>query len=202
MMTSRIGRTRVLAALLLTAACGGGERVAEAAPPAEPVDSIRPADEVLARFRDGLPRVDTLSGGAPSLEALVSRFTAAVEARDSAALRAMALDRAEYAWIHFPSLQRLNPGMNNMRPDVMWMLLEEEGRKGMTRVMRRLGGGEARFGGWRCEDAPQVEGALRYWHACTVEVVAPDGSSAAMQLFGSVVEQDGRYKVVSWANDF
>ena len=176
----------------------------EAAPEAEAavrVDSVHAPAEALARFRDGLPIADSLSGGAPSRDSLLARFTDAVARRDTASIRQMVLSRAEYGWIYFPSLQRMNPG-TRMQPEVMWMLHAQESQKGITRVLRRLGGGEARFAGYACEDAPQVEGENRYWHACTVETVAPDGERASLKLFGSIVERHGRWKIVSYGNDF
>lgn len=188
----------MMVAAVLLAGCRDATPRAEAA---VTVDSIRPADEALARFRDGLPIAEALAGGAPSRDSLVSRFTDAVARQDTAALRAMVIDRAEYGWIYFPSLRRMNPGLN-MQPEVMWMLQEQESEKGIVRVLRRLGGGQARFGGHACEAAPQVEGANRYFHQCTVETVAPDGEMAPLKLFGSVVERGGEWKIVSYANDF
>jgi hypothetical protein len=184
--------------VMLSAGCRDAAPRAEAA---VPVDSIRPAAEALVRFREGLPRVDTLAGGADSRDGLIARFTDAVARQDTAAVRAMVLDRAEYGWIYFPSLQRMNPA-TNLQPEVMWMLHAQESEKGITRVMRRLGGGQARFGGYACEAAPQVEGPNRYWHACTVEAIAQDGETAALKLFGSLVERGGQWKIVSYANDF
>jgi hypothetical protein len=182
-------------------ACGG-ERAAEAAQgPAGPVDSIVPPAEALARFREGMAPVDTLAGGTPSRDSLIAAFTAAVQGSDTAAVRALVLSRAEYAYLYFPSLQRMNPGLN-MQPEVMWLLHGQESEKGITRVLRRLGGGQARFGAYACEDAPQVEGENRYWHRCALHVAAADGDAATLQLFGSIVERGGRYKIVSYANDF
>lgn len=195
MMTRWIALT---AFAMVSAGCNDAPPRAEAA---VPVDSIRPAAEALARFREGLPRVDSLAGGADSRDGLVVRFADAVARQDTAAVRAMVLDRAEYAWIYFPSLQRMNPA-THLQPEVMWMLHAQESEKGITRVLRRLGGGQARFGGNVCEAAPQVEGAERYWHACTVETIAQDGEKAALKLFGSLIERDGRWKIVSYANDF
>jgi hypothetical protein len=196
-MTMKPVRWMVLAAALL-AGCRDAAPEAEAA---VPVDSIRPAAEALARFRDGLPIADSLAGGAPSRDSLVARFVDAVARQDTAAVRALVLDRAEYGWIYFPSLRRMNPG-TNLQPEVMWLLQEQESRKGIIRVLRRLGGGQARFGGYTCEDAPRVEGANRYFHQCAIETIAPDGETAPLKLFGSVIERGGRWKIVSYANDF
>ena len=186
-----------LAAVLL-AGCRDAASEAEAA---VRVDSIRPPAEALARFREGLPIADSLAGGAPSRDSLVARFVEAVALQDTAAIRGMVLSRAEYGWIYFPSLQRMNPG-TNLQPEVMWMLHTQESQKGITRVLRRLGGGQARFGAYACEDAPQVEEANRYFHQCTIQTIAPDGEKAPLKLFGSIIERGGRWKIVSYGNDF
>jgi hypothetical protein len=185
-------------AAVLVAGCRDAAPEAEAA---VRVDSIRPPAEALARFRDGLPIADALSGGAPSRDSLVARFVDAVTRQDTAAIQGMVLSRAEYGWIYFPSLQRMNP-RTNMQPEVMWMLHTQESQKGITRVLRRLGGGQARFGAYACEDAPQVEEANRYFHQCTVQTIAPDGETAPLKLFGSMIERGGRWKIVSYGNDF
>lgn len=186
-----------LAAVLLA----GCRDAAPAAQAAVPVDTLRPPAEALSLFRDGLPIADSLSGGAPSRDSLVARFTDAVARGDTAAIRALVLNRAEYGWIYFPSLQRMNPA-TSMQPEVMWMLHAQESQKGITRVLRRLGGGEARFGAYACEAAARVEGANRYWDACVVETIAGDGEKATLKLFGSLMGRGGRWKIVSYANDF
>ena len=198
-MTMKHVRWTALAVLgMLAAGCRNAAPDAEAA---VPVDSIHPPAEALSLFREGLLIADSLAGGAPSRDGLVAGFVDAVARRDTAAVRGMVLDRAEYGWIYFPSLQRMNPA-TRMQPEVMWMLHQQESEKGITRVLRRLGGGQARFAGYACEAAPQVEGANRYWHACAVETVAADGEKATLKLFGSVIERGGRWKIVSYANDF
>lgn len=68
---------------------------------------------------------------------------------------------------------------------------------------RRSGGaGRRESEGATLEDRAQVEAGIRYWHRCTVQAIAPGGDTAALKLFGSVMEHAGRYKLVSYANDF
>jgi len=47
---------------------------------------------------------------------------------------------------------------------------------------------------------PQAEGANRLWHACRVRRTAEAGAALEQRLFGSIIERDGRYKFVSYAN--
>jgi hypothetical protein len=198
-MTMMCVRWMAVAVLgVLAAGCRGAAPEAEAA---VAVDSIHAPAEALSRFREGLPITGSLSGGAGSRDSLVARFVDAVARQDTAAVRAMVLDRTEYGWIYFPSLQRMNPA-TRMQPEVMWMLHQQESEKGITRVLRRLGGGQARFGTYTCEAAPQVEQGSRYWHACTIQTIAKDGETAPLKLFGSVIEHGGHWKIVSYSNDF
>ena len=68
------------------------------------VDSILPVEEELRRFRADLPDAPTrLVGGTDNRDALVAAFLHAVQARDSAALARLALTRAEFAYLVYPS---------------------------------------------------------------------------------------------------
>ena len=60
------------------AACGGPDARAELPAAGRVVDSILPREEALRRFREGLPPVDSLSGGAESRDALVAEFVRAL----------------------------------------------------------------------------------------------------------------------------
>ena len=90
--------TRRTVALLLTlAACqsaSGSERQAGASSPPSAagriIDSLLPIEEEIRRFREAVPEVPaSLTGGEPSRDALVRRWAAALEQRDSAALGSM-----------------------------------------------------------------------------------------------------------------
>jgi hypothetical protein len=220
----RASVARLLPALALLAACGGevsargaggspaGATAAAthaAAPdtayrsaPGYVIDSILPIEEELRRFRAGLPAVDAFRGGAPTRGALVERFADALARSDTAALRGLALTRAEFAWFVYPESRYTRPPYRQP-PGLVWMQLAETGEAGFRRLLARAAGGQLRVAGDDgCADAPAVEGATRLWRHCRVRVVRDGGDTTSAQLFGVIVERGGRFKLASYANDW
>lgn len=202
----------VLLPLLLAAALGGcrgdtapahanaaetGPADSAAAQPAV-VDSILPPEEALRRFREGLPTADRLAGGADSRDALVRRFIGAVEAQDTAALREMVVTRAEFAHLVYPTSRYTRPPMQQ-DPALVWLQMQLNSEKGVVRLLRRHGGAETEFRGYACEEQPTTEGENRLWERCTVQLAA-DGGDVTLRWFGSIIERDGHFKLMSYAN--
>lgn len=173
-----------------------------AAAAAGPVDSILPVEEATRRFLDGVPAIDTLNHAAPTRDRLVARFVAAIGRSDSAALSAMKVSRAEYGFLYYPSSAYARKPYE-LAPDIAWMLNSESSDKGMRRLLGRLGGDDTRLMGYECEELPVTEGDNRVWRGCVVtyEAPAPEGV-ATRRLFGAIVERHGRFKFLSYANDF
>jgi hypothetical protein len=193
------GRILLLAALLPLAACAPDAPAAPPAaqapaPPAPVVDSIFPPEEAMRRFRAGLPEVDSLSGGASSRGELVRRFVRAVEKQDTAELRTLLLDRAEFAYLYFPTSRFARPPLRT-DPALLWFQMQMNSEKGIVRLLRRKGGTDTGLRGHDCEDAPVVEGENRLWERCTVRV-----AEGEVRWFGTVIERGGRYKIVGYAN--
>jgi hypothetical protein len=189
------------AAFLPTLAACARERPSGADAPATPttVDSVVPRAVALERFRAGLDRVDSLSGGAPSRDALVRRFVRALEARDTAALAAMVLTRQEFAWIYYPTnAQGLPP--YDLAPELMWFTLVENSRKGLAHALEERGGRRLGFAGYSCDPTPSREGANTVWGPCPIRRVQAAGDTISERLFGLVIERGGRFKFVSLAN--
>jgi len=164
------------------------------------VDSILPVEEELRRFREGLVQPTTFEGSAPSREALVRRFVDRLAARDTAALRAMVLTRAEFAWLVYPGSSYTRPPYRTP-PGLVWMQLEESGTKGLGRLLRE------RFAvkdhvGHSCNATPTVEGEAKLWRGCTARVTTASGDTVSGRLFGVIVEHGGRFKFASYDNDF
>lgn len=157
--------------------------------------------EALARFRDGLPAATRLEGGASSRDALVRAFISALEANDTSAVRRLHVSRAEYAYLYFPTSVYMNKPYRQ-DPAVAWFLSVQNSEKGITRILRRLGGRALTFGGYDC-GAEGREGKNIFWRSCTVNYFDPqDGARVTRRLFGAIIERDGQYKFLSYANDF
>ena len=217
----RISRFRpagnLLAAALvgLTAGCGessrasGVDRAARSADTlpvaslasSRHVDSILPLNESIRRFRGGLAPVAALSGGAGSRAGLVRAFLRAVERSDTATIRRLVLGSAEFAYLYYPSSPLAAPPYSQP-PGLLWMQIQLNSEKGIVRVLRRYGGHALSYGSHRCAAPRSRPGENRLWEGCTLRLAVDGGNMAEKRLFGTILERGGRFKFVSYANDF
>lgn len=178
---------------------GGGR--AEVPPDPQPVhiDSTFPIEEEVRRFRAGLDPVETLEDGASSREALVERFLAALEAEDVDALRALAINPAEFAYLYYPHTHYTRRPYE-MGPALVWFQLENYGGRGLSRALSRYGGRELGAVAHECAGEAAEEGPNLVWSECVVQLAEGDGNIAEVSLFGAILERDGRFKFVSYGN--
>lgn len=198
----RFFRASLLAAV---AACGSAtpdDSAAAARTASYPgvVDSAVPRDEALRRFRAGLAEPRALDGGAaPSRDALVRAFVRAVEAGDSAALRALVLTRAEFGWLYYPTTPQGLPPYD-LSPSLLWFLTDGATSQGARRLIEERAGRPLGYAGYRCDPTPSREGANTVWGPCRVRRLQAAGDTLEERLFGLIVERDRRFKFVSLAN--
>jgi hypothetical protein len=192
----------LLAAILLSALAACDRRPsagAPASPPPTHVDSVVPRAIALERFRTGLDTIDALAGGSPSRDALVRRFVVALERRDTTDLRTMQLTRGEFAWLYYPTnAQGLPP--YDLSPDLMWFMLTENSRKGLAHALEERGGRRLGFVGYACDPQPSREGANTVYGPCVIRRAQARGQTTEERLFGLIIEREGRFKFVSYAN--
>jgi len=177
------------------AACGGSH-----APSAREavVDSAVSIDTLLSRFRSGLERPAGFMGGAVSRDALIRRFVEATERADSAALRDLALTRAEFAWLYYPSLPEAAPPYE-LDPRLMWFMIETNSGRGLRSLLEERGGRPLGFVDYACA-GQRRPGENTVWGPCTIRRLQSPRDTTAEVLFGPVVEHGGRFKLVSFAN--
>jgi outer membrane receptor protein involved in Fe transport len=140
-----------------------------------------------------------LSGGAESREALIERFVQALEDTDVAALGSLALSRAEFAYLYYPHT-RFTRRPYELSPALVWFQMENYGGKGLNRALSRYGGRPLGFTGHRCADEPELEEHNRIWSGCVLDRVDESGTRETLPLLGPILERDGHYKFVSFAN--
>ena len=163
-------------------------------------DSILPMDTMIARFQAEHPPVAMISDDAPrSLDALIERFVAAVEAGSGDALNALTMDAAEFAYLYFPTSMYARPPYAQP-PAVSWLLHEQNSLKGRSRLLREYGGKPVRAEGYACEQDPLVEGRNTIHERCMLRLESDDGGVHEVRLFASILERDGRYRIMSLAN--
>lgn len=162
------------------------------------VDSAIPIDEALRRFRMNLPEPEGFRGGYVSREKLVRGFVRALEVRDTAALRRMALTSDEFAWLYYPS-SPLSRTPYELAPALMWFQLQGESERGASRLLGERAGRPLRYIRHTCGPA-RTEGENRIHSHCELRHLSSAGDTLTERLFGLIVERDGSYKFVSYAN--
>jgi hypothetical protein len=200
---SRISGLALLGLVSLTVSCDDlrqhGPADASASQPVH-VDSVFPLDEELRRFRAELPdSVASLEGGAGSVDALVAAFIAALENQDVRALGELVMTPAEFAYLYYPTTRFTSPPYT-MSPSLVWFQLENYGSKGLNRALARYGGRPLRAVGHTCPDSPQQEGQNLIRHGCIIRRIDEAGDTVGTSLFGPILERDGRFKFINYAN--
>jgi hypothetical protein len=167
------------------------------------VDSILPVEEELRRFRIAIggDSVSGLDNAAPSRDSLVKGFIAALARSDTTALQKMLLNAREFAWLVYPESPYTRPPYSQS-PALVWGQIQNPGASGYTRLVRRLGGKPLRYDGYTCSPKPDRQGKNVIWTQCTVRVAEPGEGPRNRRLFGSIIERNGRFKLVSFANEF
>ena len=193
----RAGLLTAVGLALLAAGCAESE--AGARPPAlGVVDSAVPIADALERFRGGLTAPTGLKGDIRSREELVARFVRALERRDTAALRPLALDPAEFAWLYYPASPMSRPPYE-LPPDIMWLQMQGQSERGASLLLAERAGAPLGDVGHGCESERMEEKNRIYGH-CVLRRVTAAGDTVGERLFGLIMERDGIYKFVSFAN--
>ncbi|MHB1311836.1 MAG: hypothetical protein ACYC3L_07440 [Gemmatimonadaceae bacterium] len=171
------------------------------AQPGYVVDSILPIEEEVRRFRAavGGHAVSALADAAPSRDALVARFAAAVSARDSVALRALAVSPREFIDLVYPSSPNTKPPYVQA-PGLLWSQIQLHSRSGFVRLLERLGGKPLHVQDLSCPATPERQGENLLHANCTVRFATGDAPLRDGRLFGTILERHGRFKFVSFAN--
>jgi hypothetical protein len=163
------------------------------------VDSIVPRDEALRRFQSESPRVERLQGGETSRDAVLAAYVRALATRDTAAIARLAIDRAEFAWLYYPTAPQGLPPYD-VEPGLLWFLLSSRSDKGARRALTVYGGQRFKVLRQDCGQTGAREGGNTIWGPCTVRWIAENGDTGSTQLLGQIIERDGRYKVLSYSN--
>ncbi len=166
------------------------------------VDSLVPMDSLLARFRKAATPATEVTGGAGSIDDLAERFMTAVAERDSSSLGSLRVTTGEFAWLLAGDHIYTHPPYD-LDPSLLWMQISAGSDKGQRRLLDRLGGKPLKIISTDCrQDTLQFRGtAVKAWSDCQLRW--SDGSQESSgRLFGSVIERNGRYKLLGYGNDY
>jgi hypothetical protein len=138
-----------------------------------------------------------LAGTAESPEALAVAVVDAMRAGDLAGLRALAVTEEEFRAHVWPELPAARPE-RNVPFDFVWDRLEQTSHAHLHQTLAALG--ELPLELRRVEFAGEtsVYGDVVVHRSTQLVVNRPDGRERVVRLFGSTIEQNGRYKVFSY----
>lgn len=182
-----------------TAADSQAAHVAEVIAAGGTVDSILPMAEQLRRFRVGLDSVDTLRHAAPDRESLVRRFLTALSTSDTATLNALSLDRAEFAYLYYPTSAMSQPPYE-APPQLLWGQIMTSSNESLPKALARLAGTSVSLVQLRCPDSATVEGKNRLHQQCALRLRAGSTTLPDGRWFGTILEREGRFKFIGYAN--
>jgi hypothetical protein len=164
------------------------------------VDSILPVEEEVRRFEATIAKRPTgLVDGARSRSALVASFVSALEHNDTTALARLVVNRAEFAYLIYPTSPNAAPPYRQS-PELVWMSRSASTDKALTRLFSRFGGKPLRFAGLSCPDSVDHQGTNALWSGCVVKRITSEGDTTRLRMFGAIVGRDGRFKFLSLTN--
>jgi hypothetical protein len=187
----------VLAAVVILApACREGDVAASPRAAVVPTSAAVPTTETeLAAFRSGMTEPRFLAGPA-SADSLVHLFQQALAKRDAAGLDRLQVTREEFAYFYYPDSKMSRPPYD-LGPDIVWIQIQSQRDRGLRRLLAKYGEGSFRVRGLVCQ-APERQNWVVI-HQCAVLTSGAAGAKPE-QLFGSIIERDGRFKFVGYAN--
>ncbi len=184
---------------LRTAADSQAAHVAEVVAAGGVVDSILPMEEQLRRFREGMTPPAGLRNAAASREDLVTRWLNAVATSDTAGLTALLLDRAEFAYLYFPTSPMKAPPYE-APPQLLWGQILASSNEGLPKVLQRFGGKRLSAPSLVCPDSANLEEDNRTWTRCELSFRVNGTETVRGRFFGTILERDGRFKFLGYAN--
>lgn len=186
------GQGAVLAvAVTVLAGCGAGEPLTGDDSPA--------ASEAVAAAPD---LVTPPVGGAlfDSPEAAAREALALIEAGDAGRLSRLALSEAEFRAAVYPRLPASRPERNTSA-DFVWDRLHQRSRSALAYTLERYRGRRFEVVAVDFVGESTDYGPFQVHRETVLTVEAPDGGRGTLRIFGSMLEQDGRYKIFSYVTD-
>jgi hypothetical protein len=163
------------------------------------VDSFIPRDSSIQRFRKDLKPVAGLEHGYGSRDSLLAAYVRALAERDTGALASMAVSRAEFAYLYYPTAAEGLPPYD-LEPGLMWDLLQQRSELGIRRALDVYGGQRLKLLGHECGTGVSREGANTVAGPCVLRLRDQRGQAVSVRVLNQILERGGRYKILSYAN--
>jgi hypothetical protein len=118
---------------------------------------------------------------------------------DVNALRRLAVDDGEFRDIVWPELPASRPE-RNLPLEYVWTDLRTKSEAGLASIVATYGGRRHRLEAVAFDGTTQYAGFLIHRRS-TLQVRDEGGALRRFAVFGSMIEQDGRFKVFSYVTD-
>ena len=141
-----------------------------------------------------------LPNSSKSLDVLAHSVLDAVSRRDHTTLRALALNEEEFRRYVWPELPASRPERNTPF-SYIWGDLRTKSDADLHEMLAAHGGRTYRLERVTFTGETTQYDSFVVHRDSTLEVRDPDGTRHTLQLFGSVIEKGGRFKVFSYAVD-
>lgn len=138
-----------------------------------------------------------LSNASGSPEEACQRVLDALASSDAEAMHGLRITRYEHDSVLVPNMPigQADPGTTDLA--YAWFLLEQNNVKGVRRAITKYGGNRFRVVSVRFTKPSQRHGPVTLHKGTEVTVTDGEGVEQVLPIFGSVIEHDGRFKVVS-----
>jgi len=145
----------------------------------------------------GDPAEPRLAWSRPSLEKLAVDFLEALEEGDEEKIRQLALSKDEFVQFVWPELPASDPS-TNLNSDFIWNQTYMHSLADLSGTLYRHKGKKYQLLGLRFEDGMEDYGRYQVHRDARLKVVNADGKEGELNLFGSVLEMQGEFKIYSF----
>lgn len=140
------------------------------------------------------------AGFEASKEALAQRFLDALALDDRNGAARLAVTREEFYRDIWPHLPAARPG-TNYTADYVWKQTSMRSMSGFAKTMNRYGGRRFELVRVEIAEGRRDYGPFFIHKDARLVVRDPGGKEQRLDLFGSILEKDGCYKIYSFVNN-
>jgi hypothetical protein len=121
----------------------------------------------------------------------------AIALNDTTGLQALIVSRFEHDSILVPHMPIGKDTTGSKDLDLAWFMLEQRSIKGVRRALADHGGTRFQLVSVDFAKPTETHGPLRLYKGTTVRVRDVNGEEMVLGIFGSILESNGQYKLVS-----
>jgi len=182
--------------LAITASADREKEIERARGEAQAYLAANPPAAVAAKTKPG-PR--TLANAQVSAEALSRNFLKALASKDMESIKALRLTKDEFCQYVFPELP--SSKMPNVTCDFVWQQATLKSLSGLSEMYPEHQGKKYQFVALRFEKGTDSYPTYKVHKETHLMVKDETGKQQELRLFGSILEMDGRYKLISFVID-